>query len=385
MYYFAQSDVNGTRRINESMYNHILEKRGDNAGEDLWNVRKRKSSSRRRSTSRRSSSSSSKKKKSATRNDAGESMFEITFSTTESQGGKKHMEDVSLILPHLRLGDHTYTLASICDGHGGVRAATFFVEHLATQLGRSASAVQKSQEDNDDDNDETKILHATINGAVHRLIKMWESHAKPGKFMDGSTVSIVLVNERSAHVYQYTIGDSRSCVVLPLTDNGGVWLTHCTPQHETENEEERTRIKTQTQCEFSERHMHGVDETEYPKSALNMTRSFGDLYKSFTSCLGRKGDFRSFSFDSVQKRDSVRLLIGSDGLFDLIDTYRTQNKTKGTYRAPAELPADTTESSLHHAAGWLRLVENQLGRRFLESWDNVCIITLHIRKLTYTK
>ena len=279
MYYFAQSDVHGTRPINESMYNDILEKRGKIAGEDLWSGRKRKSSSRRRSLSRRSSSS--KKKRSASKqeetddDDEDAAKYEITFSKAESQAGREYMEDVSLILPHLRLADHFYTLAVVCDGHGGARAARFFVEHLATQLERSASAVQKSQE-GDADN-ESKTLHATINGAVNRLMKMWEAHAKTDELGDGSTVSIVLVNEHSAHVYQYTLGDSRSCVVLPLTDKGGVWLTHCTPQHETENAEERMRIETKTNCVIVRKFILNANEKineSGPTSALNMTRSF---------------------------------------------------------------------------------------------------------------
>eukprot|EP00010_Vexillifera_abyssalis_P005246 CAMPEP_0201559242 /NCGR_PEP_ID=MMETSP0173_2-20130828/72687_1 /ASSEMBLY_ACC=CAM_ASM_000268 /TAXON_ID=218659 /ORGANISM="Vexillifera sp., Strain DIVA3 564/2" /LENGTH=393 /DNA_ID=CAMNT_0047973113 /DNA_START=432 /DNA_END=1613 /DNA_ORIENTATION=+ len=223
------------------------------------------------------------------------------------KGSRPYQEDVyflsSLPIKTAKSSRHLY-FYGIFDGHNGSRAAHFVSKEIFNCLMRLCEERVFSDEFEQFDEEFRFVLRDAFAAAD----ESWMNIATPNHFQDGSTATVSVVdvhNPLQPLLFTAQVGDSRAV----LCRKG--YSISLTPEHNFYSSFEVERVANK-----GGRVLVGSDDRPRLEGMLIVSRSFGDLKLRH---LGIEPLATISSTPLLPLKDTA-LILGSDGLFDLISS-----------------------------------------------------------------
>jgi len=186
-------------------------------------------------------------------------------------------------------------LFAVLDGHGGKSCAKYFTKIIPKALAEKIKNI------------DTKCIQK-IKDAINKTFleedEIWYNSNK--KVISGTTFSGVLILEDLGKIVTINLGDSKT---LLIEDED----YHPTYDHKPSNSEERDRIE----------YAGGYVSMGRIDDILAVSRSFGDNeFKGYRSYEGKNAKVSPLPDLTVYHSLNYKILIASDGLFDVVDDYK---------------------------------------------------------------
>ena len=223
----------------------------------------------------------------------GNNLYTFAFAEDPNLGARKTMEDFTIVEPHLT-SNGEWGLFVILDGHGGSQIAEY-AKHNYPRVLRDILEKNKTEQNI------KGLIEQSINKLSEEMLALKDHEA-------GSTFCALLINSATKVYYVINIGDS-SMVRIQVTDDGKnkIDKQNLTVEHKITNSDEIKRIKA----------VNGLMNNRVGGQLL-VTRALGD-FAFQTYGLTCEPDITEHHI----AREKY-ILIGSDGVWDVIDSEQTQ-------------------------------------------------------------
>jgi protein phosphatase 2C len=261
-------------------------------------------------------------------NDSANNLYTFAFAEDPNLGARKTMEDFTIIEPRLTSSGE-WGLFVVLDGHGGSQIADYTKNNYPRVLRDILQNTKREQSIK-------SLIELSIQKLSEEMMALKDHEA-------GTTFCALLINSARKTYYVINIGDS-SMVRIQTTDDGKNKLDMqvLTVEHKITNPFEKERIKA----------VQGLMNNRVGGQLL-VTRALGDFA------------FQPYGITSepdITEHHMSReryILIGSDGVWDVIDSEQTRTIIEGSGDKPIQ---DIVDSFMHDAK--------------LKSIDNISLIGL---------